>query len=286
MDGYLSIPAASVSKTFRFAMFIKPINGSLIQLNGPDVVVTIPLWKYISATLTTPTWTGDLEYAYVKIAGSDASNTQDFYFDDFSIHETTTGKFMYRVALGPGANPYGLGNSEGIYWINCNGAKLMIERSRILGTLLLVNPGAGSCINYGPINWKPAVAGYPALLVDSDSGTSADFAIYATNRALSEKENSINYNPTGVPHDEFGTDSDSNDIYRSSIHGLIAVRHDLTYQNRSLIRGQVIVGNNITSSSGELEVEYQPDSLLNPPSGFWSYTYQRRANSTQKVVLP
>jgi hypothetical protein len=130
------------------------------------------------------------------------------------------------------------------------------------------------------------VAGYPALLVDADTGTSADFAIYATNRALSEKENGVNFNPSGVPHDEFGTNSTSTDIYRSSIHGLVAVRHDLTYNYRSLIRGQLIVGNNITSSGGELEVEYLPDSLLNPPSGFWSYTYQRRTNSTQKVVLP
>ena len=62
-----------------------------------------------------------------------------------------------------------------------------------------MNPGANSCVKDGPINWSPAVAGYPALLVDSDNGTSADFAILATNRALSEKENGVNYNPSGAP---------------------------------------------------------------------------------------
>ncbi len=132
----------------------------------------------------------------------------------------------------------------------------------------------------------PAVAGYPALLVDADNGTSADFSILATNRALSEKENGVNYNPSGATSDEFGQDADTNDIYRSQIRGLIAIRSDLAYQNRSLTKGQIIVGNNIANSSGELEVDYQPDSLLNPPPGFWSYTYPRRTSSTQKSVLP
>ena len=47
-----------------------------------------------------------------------------------------------------------------------------------------------------------------------------------------------------------------------------------------------VIGNNIANAGGELEVEYQPDALLNPPPGFWSYIYPRRTNSVQKVVLP
>ena len=103
---------------------------------------------------------------------------------------------------------------------------------------------------------------------------------------LSEKENGINYNPTGAADSDLGTDTDMADIYPSQIRGLVAIRHDLTYQNRTLVRGQVIVGNNIANSSGELEIDYQPDALLNPPPGFWSYTYPRRTGSTTKAVLP
>ena len=91
-----------------------------------------------------------------------------------------------------------------------------------------MNPGANSCIGNGPISWSPAVAGYPALLVDADNAADADFSINATNRPLSEKENGTNYNPSGASHEEFGQDSDTNDIYRSAIRGLIAVRDDLT----------------------------------------------------------
>ncbi len=161
-----------------------------------------------------------------------------------------------------------------------------------MGTLLIVNPGTGSCINNGPIYWSPAVAGYPALLVDADTASNANFNIYATNRVLSEKENGTNYNPVGAPHDEFGQDSVGQpgymtNIYRSSIKGLIAVRNNLTYQNRALVRGEILVGGTISNSSGELEIDYQPDALLNPPPGFTApYSYYRRTNSLQKAVSP
>jgi hypothetical protein len=278
----------SVAKNFRFSLFTKGVGASVQTSTGPDTLCVTLFWQHITATLTAPSWNGNLEYAFIKIAGADSSNTSDFYFDDLTIRETTTGRFIYRQVLSPTLNPFGgTTNAEGIYWIDCNNNKIVIERSRILGTLLLLNPGAGSCIANGPINWQPAMAGYPALLVDASSPDNADFNINATNRALSEKENGVNYNPVGASHEEFGQDSDTNDIYHSSIRGLIAVRDDLSFQNRPLIRGQVLVGDDLTSSSGELEVEYLPDSLLNRPPGFTApYSYFRRAASVQKAVAP
>jgi hypothetical protein len=289
IEGYIYMPLSYVSKSFQITIYTKGVGAAVQSQPGPSTLLLAGAYRYISATLTAPSWSGNLEYAFVKIAGADVLNTQDFWFDDFSIKETSSGKYIYRSVIAPGVNtvyPNAPTNAEGVYVINCNNNKLVIERSRILGTLLILNPGANSCINYGPIHWTPAVAGYPALLVDADTPTTADFGIFATNRVLSEKENSTNYNLSGAPHEEFGTNATSTDIYRSSIRGLIAVRHDLTYQNRALIRGQIIVGNNIANSSGELEVDYQRDSLLNPPSGFWSYSYPRRTGSIQKVVLP
>ncbi len=289
IDGWVYLPGVfTLIKNFKFTMTLKGEGGSVQQDIGTDTAVLALGWRPISATLTAPTWSGNLEYAFIKIAGTDSTNTSDFYFDDLTIRETTTGKLIYRQVLSPSLNPFGATtNSEGIYWINCNGNKVTIERSRIVGTLLLVNPGAGSCIGSGPISWTPAVAGYPALLVDADNPTDADFSINATNRALSEKENSTNFNPAGASHEDFGVDSDTNDIYRSAIRGLIAVRDDLTFQNRSLIRGQVIVGHDLDSSSGELEVEFLPDSLLNPPPGFTApYSYYHRPASVQKAVAP
>jgi hypothetical protein len=242
-------------------------------------------WRKISATITAQAWSGDLEYAYIKFAGSDPGNTGDFYLDDVIIREVATGRFIYKQVLGPNANPFGSGpNAEGIYWINCAGNKIVIERSRIRGTLLLVNPGAGSMVT-GPINWSPAKPGYPALLVDADTASNADFTFAAANRALSESEDLVNYNPAGASHPTFSTDADTNDTYPSEIQGLVVVEDDVAFQNNSLVRGSVIAGGDVTSTSGSLEVIYQPDSLYSPPPGFTgTWKAVTRPLSARKVV--
>ena len=276
-----------ITESFYISLFTKGTSGSAQFNTGPVTIALRDIWTQVTATITAPSWSGDLEYAFFKIAGATFTNDEDFYVDDVTIRETTTGRFLYRQVLSPSINPFGAANSEGIYWINCNSNKLVIERSRIVGTLLVINPGANSCVANGPIDWSPAVAGYPALLVDADNAENADFIINCTNRPLIERDNAVNFNPAGAPHEEFGTDSDTNDIYRSGIRGLIAIRDDLTTQQRSLVRGQVIVGDDMTNSASEFEVEYLPDSLLNPPPGFTApYTYYRRAASVQKAVAP
>jgi hypothetical protein len=152
----------------------------------------------------------------------------------------------------------------------------------------VVNPGPGSCIADGPIHMSPAVSGYPALLVDGDSSP-GNFTISATKRALSEMENDTNYHPAGAAVSEFDSTQAGakNDIYPAEIGGLIAIEGNLVYQNTPLIRGQVMVGGNLSNSSGTVDIQYQPESLLNPPPGFWApYLYVRRPISGKKSVLP
>ena len=281
---------AGLSQNFALSLCTKGTGAAQTAI-GPSTSVSLIAWKTISTTLQAPSWSGNLAYSYVKIAGAGASNTADFYVDDLLVRESFTGKVIYQQALGPGVDTLYSGaptNAQGIYWIDCSGSTpLTIARSRIKGTLLILNPGANSCIGAGPIRWSPAVAGYPALLVHADTASNANFTIKATNRVLSETENSINYNPTGAPSDEFGQDGDINDIYQSEISGLVAVENNLTYQNNGLVRGAVIVGNDFIGSTGTFEVSYQPESLLNPPPGFTgSNTYVRRPASAAKMVLP
>jgi hypothetical protein len=295
IEAYVWLPLlVGVLRDFHFTLYTKG-SGSFQLDDGPDTSVLSLGWRKVSATLTAPSWSGNLQYAFIKIAGANSTNTSDFYVDDLIIRETTTGKIVYQKLLSPSVNTFytgaptnaSQGKTHGIYWIDCNGNKLVIERSRILGTLLIVNPGAGSCIAEGPIHWAPAVAGYPALLVDADTATAADFAINATNRGLSEKENGVNFNPAGAAHSQFGEDIDTSDIYPSEIYGLVAIGDDLSYQNSPLIRGQVLTGDDISNSSGTLEVEFNPESLLNPPPGFLApNSFERRPASAIKVVLP
>jgi hypothetical protein len=300
VSAWVNVPGLMGIRSFRMWMVTKgtgSAEASDSSNSATAVVVTLPVpinqpTANINDTLTAPTWTGDLEYAYIKVCDSSSGpgSTNEFYLDDVEITEVASGRFIYRKVLSPSVNPFSGGtDDEGIYWINCNGNRLTIERSRILGTLLVVNPGSGSSIAHGPISWAPAVAGYPALLVDADNASDADFTIAATNRGLSEMEQLINYNPTGAAHPELGQDSDTNDIYQSKIEGLVAIEDDLMYQNRPYIRGQVLIGDDILNSSGSatLDVDYHPESLLSPPPGFLApNTFLRRPASAYKAVLP
>jgi hypothetical protein len=286
----ISVEAAATSllgNAFRVKLATKGTGAVQTSESGAFLAVGTG-WQTLNVTLTAPSWSGPLEYARVTIDTDPLLGRIDpFHIDNIDIRENTNGRFIYRQVLGPGVNPFGSTNSQGIYWINCNGNRLVIERSRIKGTLLVINPGSNSCIGEGPISWSPAVAGYPALMVDADTAVEADFLILASNRGLSETENGVNYNPSGAAHDDLGTDTDSIDIFRSSIRGLVVIEDDLSYANSPLIQGQLVVGGDIRGSSGALEVEFLPDSQLNPPPNFFApETYVRRPTSTRKVVLP
>jgi hypothetical protein len=300
VSAWVHAPGLVGIRTFRLTMYTKGTgNSNASSASGPSATAIVlggtnlPS-PHLSGTVTAPSWSGDLEYAFIKISDSGDSpfgqSTSEFYLDDVEVTEDSSGRYIYRKVLSPTVNQLYAGaptDPEGLYWINCNGNRLNIERSRILGTLLVVNPGANSRVAHGPIHWSPAVPGYPALLVDADSASNADFAILAINRGLSEKEQGVNFNPAGAPHAQFGEEADLNDIYPSEICGLVAVEDDLTFQNRPFIRGQVLVGDDLANSSGTLDVEYLPESLLSPPPGFVAPdANQRRPASTYKAVLP
>jgi hypothetical protein len=259
----------------------KGAGAALNSNSSASTLVFGRIWTPLSATVVAPAWSGDLQYAYLTVGSPAALALPKFYLDDVDIREATIGRYFHRRVLSPSLNPFGAGtNSQGIYWIDCQNNSLIIDRSRILGTLLVVNPGPGSCVT-GPVQWSPAVPGYPVLLVD------ADFKVAASNQVLSELDNGVNYNPVGAAHDTLSQDADLNDIYLSEIRGLVAVADGFSFQNSPLVRGQIIVGGDVSNSSGSLTVEYEPNSLLNPPPGFLApYQYIHRPGSEQKTLAP
>jgi hypothetical protein len=281
------------------AFLVTDTNGTIQVTSGSTVSILAAVgqsWQDRTFTVTTPAWTTHPDKVYVAINSDTAGGSAwDFYVDNIDVYETGA-RFIYQTVLGSGVNQLYSGaptNSWGTYWIDCqNTTKLVIERSRIFGTLLVENPGPGSCIAYGPVHMSPAVPGYPILLVCNSGGNA--FAIRATpdpssNPAdddLTEGENGTNFNPTGAPHKTLGTDNDQSDAYDSEIRGLVVVGGNLDYANNPVIRGRVLVGGSVT---GTPALTYLPDSLLNPPpplGGFYTYRYDLRPASIRKSVLP
>jgi hypothetical protein len=168
------------------------------------------------------------------------------------------------VVISPNSNPYGTQqtNPQGIYVIDCKGSAIGIQRCRIVGTLVLLNGGASSAI-MGEVNWEPAVANYPALLV----GGNMRFQMNGGGM-LQEAVVGVNYNPPGTPYED-AEDGDTVDTYPSVIRGLVYISGDVVMQTSPVFEGVVVVGNTLsTMSSPVLSLTYQPTFLNNPPPGF------------------
>lgn len=168
------------------------------------------------------------------------------------------------LVLSPASNPHGVPDSlNGIYIINCMGQKLSIQRVRIVGTLVVINPGANSGIT-GPVNWTAAIPNYPALLVSGDFGVSFD------GQTLDETEPGkpkVTFNPVGTPDDDGVEDSDFSDSYLPVIKGLVYISGNVLTNGAPTIDGAFVIGGTLTANADQIN-NYQSTFLDNPPPGF------------------
>ena len=239
---------------------------------------TISANNIVSATSSTIN--SDVE-AVVDITGTGYNGTNTIGIEARGMPDSTV--FDYYVATGtpvdyndlpvagiidvvisPNSNPYGTHetNLQGIYVINCGGKNIAIQRTRIVGTLVLLNVGTSSAI-MGEVNFEPAVANYPVLLVSGNMR----FQIYGSNM-LDETLLGINYNPFGTPY-QGDEDDDTLDTYPCVIKGLVYISGNTLMQANPIFEGVVVLGGTLTTQTTPvIQLTYQSTFLNNPPPGF------------------
>lgn len=176
-----------------------------------------------------------------------------------------------KTVIGPNRNPWGTPNPLGIYVIDCENKKVIISECRIEGTLVLLNPGAGTEVEK-TVHWKPAVANLPALMVRGSIRINIDPG------SLSESSANTNFNPTSAPYNGVA-DNDKLDTYPSRIEGLIYVSDDLTMQKASNINGQVLVGDD-AAYEGNITFTRSTTYWDDPPIGFRAGYVMRTESET------
>lgn len=218
-------------------------------------------WTLVQGDLPV-SWTGALVGALLRV--ETASSTGALYVDDASM-STGTGRVLQQVVLSPSSNPFGSGstNAQGVYVLDCQGQKLIVENCRIVGTLVILNPGLGSLIA-GSMNWQPAMANYPALLCNGN------LTIATRDVALSEWTLGVNFNPpgTGYPYGQAAGDNDWADAYPSVIQGMIYDSASLVFGGSVRIDGLVVSNGGIAVNGGSVSISYEPTTLEDPPPGF------------------
>jgi len=185
---------------------------------------------------------------------------------------------MEDFVLSPTSNPFGARtlNAQGIYVIQCGDGDIEIRNGRIVGTLVLIDPGPASRINKS-VNWEAAVANYPALLVRGN------FTLKQDAKALSETARGINFNPPGTPYGSI-QDSDTRDIYPSRITGLVYISGNVDINKNPVVDGVLLAGGSITGT-GALDLTYESKYWLSPPPGFeMPPVMQLAAGTFQQIV--
>ncbi len=178
-----------------------------------------------------------------------------------SIPSVSGKKTIEKCVLSPNSKPAYVAstNANGIYVINCALGDLRIRDCRIVGTLVILNPGVFTIEN--SILWEPAVINYPSLLVRGNA------TLNYTNTALSESSLKVNFNPASTPYQGGLPDTDINDSYPSVINGLVYASGAVATQSYATINGVMVVGTTLTAQN-TLSLSYLSTYYDNPPPGF------------------
>ena len=193
----------------------------------------------------------------------------DYYLDNGTVIPVTSIPSVGGVVtidkrvIAPQLNPFGNNNPEGIYVIYCAGQQLCIKNSRIMGTLVLIDPAPSSSLE-GSLRWDAAVANYPTLLVKGG------LVIKSSSTSLSETLLVTNFNPALAPY-LAQSDSDQSDTYPSEINGLVYLTDKFDAAQdlvESVFRGVTVCGSMNAMSS--CRFNYRPLLFTKPPPGFSS----------------
>ena len=188
---------------------------------------------------------------------------------------------LQKIIITSTVNPFGVANSDGVYWINGGGLPITISECRIEATLVIIN---SSQVTITAANlWKTPIEGGAALV------TTAPVRIDQCVRVLRESTTSVNYNPSATPYRGV-SDSDMTDRYQGSIEGLIYTPSIFEWTaanatNGMLLKGNIVCGNAIIA--GLMSMEDDRRSQDNPPLGFRVYdSMQFIRGSWRSVQVP
>lgn len=165
--------------------------------------------------------------------------------------------------LAPGYNDYGGSvDPNGVYYLDTGGVNLVIEGSRINGTLIVETRGTGVTLSSELLLHK-SVTNYPVLIVNG----AITFDFTGSANGLKESLWGVNFNPVGARYLGFG-DTDQLDDFPSGIEGLVHCTGIFEVKNTpATIRGAIICELDAKIIS-DLTIIHDPSLLTDPPEGY------------------
>ncbi|QDT06767.1 hypothetical protein K227x_51830 [Rubripirellula lacrimiformis] len=129
-----------------------------------------------------------------------------------SIPVISSNHTIQKCVLSPTSNPFGAANAEGVYNIDMQNQKLVIQDCRISGTLAIRN--ASEIVIRNGVHWS-----YPTT-ADAILVTDSPVTITGIDRSFGEADLNVNFNPTSTPF-RGTSDIEKDDLYSSEFRGVI-----------------------------------------------------------------
>jgi hypothetical protein len=236
-------------------------------------------WSYNGSK---ESFAGSRELPPTSVVDDYAERATPIDIADLPVRTVNTGSgdvtisYLEELVLSPASNPYGPPDAAGIYVVNCKGLHLRITNCRIVGTLVILNPGSYTQVE-GSVCWEQAGSNKAVLLVGGPCG------LLLSQDPLDEAAFIVNFNPPGTPYQ--GTeDVDQLDAYPSNINGLIYAADDLAIGGETRINGTILT-NGEANIGGSLTIMHDADLLTTPPDGFTSGSTARLATTSHARIV-
>lgn len=198
----------------------------------------------------------------------------DIHADDFSFVDITfphNSRIIENEVITPMLNNYNTASGKPVTRIDCGGQTVALGNSRIVGTLLLDNPGANSGV-YHTCRLTAIEPGWPAIISSSDLWLQDSYTLAAdpTPRLLSEPDLDVNLNPDKA-WDDYPNgikDGDKEDTYACGIRGGVIAAGNCRLFGCHTITGYLMAGGNLSVESGWCTIQPGTELLRTSVLGF------------------
>ncbi len=161
-----------------------------------------------------------------------------------------------RCVIGPGLNPFGAADANGLYSIDCGGGNLTICDSRIAASLIVWNVGTLTVAK--SVHWTTPNKRYPALGM---RGTT--FSLNLTDISLSEQTSHVNFTPLALPFEGVG-DTTMTSVLPNTMRGAFYIEGDVNVKTILPLEGVMVCTGNLAIENARVTLN-RPIDFEVPP---------------------
>lgn len=270
------------------AQSITNVGSILGTQTAPAVVKTVPsddVWNIYATLATTIPW-----------------NATYFWYESASLQWRPRTNIL-TPTMSQFATP--VTNPDGVYYVlvPASVSRIQFDWVRVSGTILFDCQGTGTKIHLGGhINWAPARADYPTVIIRNAAFAELDAQGTAANFTLNEGTDNnaagtANYNPNGFPYGGV-SDSDTSDSMEFEMLGVIHVMGGVggmptttTLCSNLCTTGCILAPGPLNYPAGsatpvDAELRWDSSLLSNPPLGYYKLNIQPSFGTWRQEILP